>query len=343
MSAIASISTLKRRLSGTVYTPGEDGYSAELAGFNTAAQHTPEIVVRVESAGDIAECVRFARDHGLRVSVQGAGHGGITPIRSGLLVSTKALTSITIDEHARSANVGAGVRFRSLVEAATPYGLLPISGSSADVGVVGYLLGGGLGPLSRSHGFSSDYVESFSVVTGKGDHVTANAAENQDLFWALRGGKGHGLGVVTELGLRLVELRTLYAGSLAFDESQIPAALAGYLAWTESADPRVTTSAAIIRYPAIDAVPEALRGRCILQLRFAFPGSATEGSELAAPLRGIAPIYLDALGELRAADIARIHDDPSEPMPARVGAMLLGCRGPELLSPLLAQCGPGVD
>lgn len=89
-------------------------------------------------------------------------------------------------------------------------------GSSVTVGAVGYTLGGGIGPLIRSHGFSSDWVRGLRVVTASGEIVTADSESNPDLFWALRGGKGR-LGVVTEMTLELVPLPELYAGGLYFE------------------------------------------------------------------------------------------------------------------------------
>jgi FAD/FMN-containing dehydrogenase len=141
-----------------------------------------------------------------------------------LLVSMRRLKDVSVDREARTARIGGWARWQAVITAANEYGLAPIAGSSTTVGVVGYLLGGGLGPLARSHGFSSDYIVGFSVVTGEGNLVEANAEQNADLFWALRGGHS-GLGMVTEVRLRLVELRVLYAGALFFDEPNIEAAL----------------------------------------------------------------------------------------------------------------------
>jgi FAD/FMN-containing dehydrogenase len=222
------------------------------------------------------------------------------------------------------------------------HGLAPITGSSPTVGVVGLLLGGGLGPLARSHGFSSDYLVAVDVVTGAGDRLRVSATEHPELFWALRGGKV-GLGVVTSVEIRLVPLPSLYAGSLFFDEGQIEAALRGWLAWTASADVRVTTSVAIVRFPPLDRLPPPLRGRRLLSLRFAFPGSEEEGKQLAAPLRAFGKVYLDYLGPLPAAEVARIHSDPTDPVPSWTTGMLLSRTDQDFASVLLSHFGPGTD
>jgi hypothetical protein len=335
-----SKAAFQARVRGPVFTPGDAGYGSEVAAFNTAVVQTPEIVIGAASGDDVVEAVRVARERGLSVSVQGAGHGGLRPVRSGVLVSTRRLDRVAIDPESRIATIAAGTRWSKVVAAAGEHGLAPICGSSVDVGVVGYLLGGGLGPLARSHGFSSDYLVSVRVVTGTGELVDASAEERPDLFWALRGGKT-GLGLVTELRLRLVPLRTLYAGFLAFDELHLERAIRGYVEWTRTAPARVTTSVAVIRYPDLEAVPPIFRGRRLLNLRFAYPGSNEEGERLARPLRALAPVYVDSLGELAAVDVAKISNDPRDPMPSSIVAMLLGAIDQGFVSRLLGTLGEG--
>lgn len=316
-------SAFQARVRGPVFTLGDAGYASEVATFNTAVVQTPEVVVGVTSREDVIEAVRVARELRLRVSVQGAGHGGLMPVRSGLLINTRRLDHVSVDAEARVATVGAGVPWWKVVEAASEHGLAPVCGSSVDVGVMGYLLGGGLGPLARSHGFSSDYVVSAEVVTGTGELLRVSSSEHSDLFWALRGGKV-GLGVVTEVRVRLVPLPSLYAGFLAFDGPVIERVLRGYIDFTRDAPSEVTTSAAIVHFPNVEAVPEIFRGRRILSLRFAYPGPVAEGERLARPLRELGPIHLDSLGELPAVEVAKISNDPRRPLPSAIVAMLLG-------------------
>jgi FAD/FMN-containing dehydrogenase len=278
----------------------------------------------------------------MSVSVQSTGHGAHAPVTGGLLVSTRRLGAVSVDPATRTATVGGGAQWGAVVAAAAEHGLAPVPGSSSTVGVVGYLLGGGLGPFARSHGFSSDYVVGLTVVTGAGELVEASAAAHPDLFWALRGGK-YGFGVVTEVRLRLVELDPLYAGALFFAEEDIEAAMRTWADWTPSADPAVTTSAAIIRFPPLDVVPEPFRGRRLLSLRFAYPGPAAEGERLAAPLRAAAPVYLDALAEMPAAQMARIHNDPTQPVPSWTTGIGLTHLDRSAVDVLLSHVGAGTD
>jgi hypothetical protein len=316
-------STLSAQVTGPVLAPYDEGYADEVAAWNTAATHTPQLVVGATSAEDVAAAVRYAGDHGMHVSVQGTGHGAEVSITSGLMINTKRLDRLTVDPQTRTATLGAGQQWGNVVAAAAEHGLLPISGAASTVGVVGLLVGGGLGPLARSHGFASDYVESFTVVTGAGEIVEANHTDHTDLFWALRGGR-FGLGIVTEVRVRLVELATLYGGSLMFDGADIEPALRAWVDYIATADDQVSTSAQIIRMPPFEQIPEPLRGRTLLALRFAYPGPVDRGAELAAPLRGAASVYLDALGEMPAGQIARIHNDPTDPGASQAYGVLLG-------------------
>ncbi len=336
------LKALADRVGGPVLVAGDPGFADEVSCFNTAVVNTPDVVVGAASESDVVEAVRYAQQNGLPVRVQATGHGAHVPVTDGMLVTTRRMDRVAIDPATKTATVGAGTCWRDVVAAAAEHSLAPIPGSSLDVGVVGYLLGGGLGPLVRSHGFSSDYLMGARVVTADGSVLEASADDNVDLLWALRGGKG-GLGVVTEARIRLVELASLYAGSLFFEAEHIEDVLRVWVEWTADAPGEVTTSVAIVRFPDFEQVPEPFRGRRLLSLRFAFPGSDDEGARLAAPLRAAAPVYLDMLGTLPVAQLGAIHNDPSEPGPAWGRGMLLNRIDQDFVSALMAELGPDAD
>jgi FAD/FMN-containing dehydrogenase len=333
---------LAARVTGPVLLPDDEGFVDEVAAHNRAVVHTPDVAVGASSPQDVVETVRWAAEQGHRVTVLATGHGATTPVTSGVLLTTRRLGGVAVDPSTRVATIGAGAHWTDVVPVADAHGLTPVAGSSTAVGVVGYLLGGGLGPVARSHGFSSDRLESLTVVTGTGEVVEASADQHPDLFWALRGGGG-GLGVVTEVRLRLVELPALYAGSLFFDTEHIETALRGWLAWTATADPATTTSAAIVRFPPFDAVPPFLRGRTVLVLRFARPGHEETGASVAAPLRALAPTLADTVGVLPVARSAEIHNDPTEPGPSWVRGIMLTHADDDLATAFLGLVGPAAD
>lgn len=324
----------------TYLTSSEDGYDALLAGFNTAYPQTPDAVVAVSTPDEVLEALAHARSLGLPVRVLATGHGTHGPLTTGLVLNVAGLSSVTIDPVARTATVGGGTRWAAVVDAAAPHGLAPITGSSPNVGVAGYLAGGGLGPLARSHGYSSDWVRGFTLATAAGEILTVTEDENAELFWALRGGKG-GFGVVLDVTVELVPLPSLYAGALVFAEEHIEQVLRGWAAWTGDAPSDVTTSILIAGFPPIEQIPEPFRGRRLLMLRFAYPGDVSRGEELAAPLRALAPVYLDGVRPLPLTDVGLIHNDPSDPGPGWGVGGLLTSVGGGFADAILGVVGPG--
>ncbi|MHA7619039.1 FAD-binding oxidoreductase [Cellulosimicrobium cellulans] len=339
------VAALRDRVTGRVLARGDlpDGgpTAAEaVAAHSTLVTHDPDVAVLAETEADVVEAVRFAAHHGLRVRSHATGHGESSRITDGVVLGTSGLAGVEVDPASRVARIGAGTRWNAVVDAAAEHGLAPVTGSSTSVGVVGYTLGGGYGPLTRSHGLTSDRVRGFRVVLADGSVVEAGPDTEPDLFWALRGGKG-GLGVVTRLDLELVPLRTLYAGSLTFDAPHVEDVLRGWAAWTATAPDDVTTSVAVLALPDLPFVPEHLRGRTVLALRFAYPGDPAEGERLAAPLRALAPALADTVGELPVTAVATIHADPEDAGPSWVYGAGLREVDEEFLDRFLAELGPG--
>jgi hypothetical protein len=333
---------LESSVAGRVLRPGDAGYAEALAVFNPDVHHTPELVVEAASAADVVAAMRYAADRGLPVDVLSAGHAPAPPISSGLMVALRRMDKVAVDGPRRIATVGGGAHAGAVVAGAAPLGLAPVTGSSPLVGMAGLLLGGGLGPMARSHGFASDYLLGATVVTGATEVVEADTERAPDLFWAVRGGK-FGLGVITELRVRLVELPALYAGSLSFAEENIPEVLEQWVRWTDTAGPDVTTSAAIVHFPPFNAIPEPFRGRRVLSLRFAHPGPVEAGERLARPLRAFGPVLLDDLRPLPLSEVSRIHNDPTTPMPTAVSAHLLAGADARVIECVLREVGPGSD
>ena len=335
-----AVARLREAVTGTVYVRGEVGLAAEIACFNPAIRHDPDIVVAVATEGDVVEAVRFAAAEGLPVRVQATGHGAESPISGGMILSTRGLDGLSIDPETRLARISAGLRWAPVIVAAAEHGLAPITGSSTSVGVVGYTLGGGIGPLARTYGFTSDWVRGFRVVTADGHVVTADRDTNSELFWALRGGKG-GLAVVTELTLELVPLRSLYGGSAFFEGDAIEPALREWIDWSAELPDEATTSVALLSVPDIDGPPPPLRGRTVLSVRFAYPGETSEGERLFAPIREAAPVYLDFVAEMPTTAVASIHNDPEEGGPTWIRGFMLDTFDQDAGDVILELAGPG--
>jgi FAD/FMN-containing dehydrogenase len=290
-----------------VHWPEEESCQAAMAGFNTAYRHHPGAVVVARGMEDVRETVAYARQHGLTIALLATGHGVHRPIETDLVVSLRELRQVRVDPESATATVAAGAVWSSVYAAAAPHGLVPVSGSSPTVGVIGYLLGGGLGPLARSHGFSSDYLEELLVLTGQGRLVRASQSENSELFWALRGGRS-GLGVVLEAKLRLVRLPHLQAGRLHYDGRQLEALLSQWIPWSQRVPSSLTSSLAFARRP----------GGLELALRVAFP----DPEPCPPPPGSLTPRH-GSVEPREPSYLATLHQDPTEPMPLWVSGLFL--------------------
>src|SRR5215207_6958816 len=215
------ISAFRDLCGGAVALPGDDGYDAARQGFNLAVDQRPAAVAYPADASEVAEVVRCARSAGLRVAPQATGHnsGPLGPLEDTVLLKTSGMGGVEIDPTRRLARAGAGVLWEDVVDAAAPFGLYPLHGSSPDVGVVGYSLGGGMGWLARSHGLQANSLTAVELVTADGEFVRTDADHDPELFWALRGGGGN-FGIVTALEFRLYEIREVHAGFMVWDWSE---------------------------------------------------------------------------------------------------------------------------
>ncbi|WP_019136193.1 FAD-binding oxidoreductase [Cellulomonas massiliensis] len=305
-----------------VHRPGSDRYAALTRTLNLAVAVRPLAVVEAAGPADVSATVRLAAAFGVPVGVQSTGHGATEEMAGAVLVHTGSLDEVTVHADERWARVGAGVRWQTVLDAAAPHGLGAICGSSPDVGVVGLLTGGGVGPLVRSHGLSADYVRAFEVVTGDGVARRVTATDEPDLFWGLRGGKGT-LGIVTAVELDLVELPTFYGGTVIYDGDDAAAVVRTWSAWSTLLPQEGTTSVAVMRLPDLEIVPPPLRGRTAVALRFAWVGDPVVGEELLRAMRAVATPILDDVAVLPYAAVGAVHKDAVEPMPLHEASMLL--------------------
>ncbi|WP_308123657.1 FAD-binding oxidoreductase [Modestobacter marinus] len=335
----APFDVLDAVLTGSVHTPDDPGYGPLVSPWNLAVPVQPAAVVDARTAQDVATAVRFAGAFGLRVGVQATGHGAVPGITGDLLISTKGLDELTVHPEGW-ARVGAGVKWLRVIEAAAPLGLAPLNGSSSDVGVVGYTTGGGVGPMTRTHGLAADRVRAFDVVTGDGVLRRVTPTEHPDLFWALRGGKGT-TGIVTAVEFDLLRMSTFYGGAIYFDGADTARVVEAWRHWSATLPEEGTTSFVIFQLPPLEFVPPPLAGRMTLGVRFLWTGDPAEGARLLDQLRAVAPVVLDdaALKPYTAVD--SVHADPVDPMPVIDPAILLRDFPAEAAELLLAVAGPG--
>ncbi|MET4639254.1 FAD-binding oxidoreductase [Mycetocola sp. 2940] len=342
------VTTLRSSLTGPVYARGDDGYQAEIDGFNSLSPMAPDYVVGAATPEDVQLAVRFAADHDLEVVVQATGHGSYRPVRDGLLIRTQRLDAVLVDPEARTVTVGCGAQWMGILPALAEHGLTAVTGSSPSVSAVGLTLGGGAGPLSRTLGWAADRAVSYRVVIADGSVIGVSADEHPDLFWALKGGKV-GLGVVTEMTLEALPIAVVYGGGLFFEQEHIEAVHRAWLDWTATLPEEANTSIAILRLPPV-GVPEPLAGRTLAHLRFAWVEPGVDAEQLAergeaylATMRGVAPVYLDGVGVLPTHEVGTIHAEPFGPLPVWERGEFLDQIDQDFVSAILEHSGADAD
>jgi FAD/FMN-containing dehydrogenase len=244
-------------IEGRLATSDDADWDAARAAWNLAVDQRPRAVAFVEGPADVAQVIRHARANGLRVTAQGTGHGAASlgPLEDTILVKTERMRRVDVDAQARTARVEAGVLAAELGSAAQAHGLCSLPGSSPDVGVIGYTLGGGLSWLGRAHGFACNAVTAIELVTAEGETRRVDAENDADLLWALRGGGG-GYALVTALHLELQPIAELYAGALILPAELGADAVRAYRDWTEGIPEQVTSIVRFLRPPPMPDVPE---------------------------------------------------------------------------------------
>jgi hypothetical protein len=331
------------QIDGHVAVPGDSDWDQARLAWNLAVDQNPVAVALVESAGDVAKTVRFAAENGLKVAGQGTGHGAgpLPPLDGTILLKTERMRGIAVDPEERTARVEAGVLSLELAEAAGAHGLTSLPGSSPDVGVVGYTLGGGLSWLGRQYGFACNSVTGIDLVTAEGEQRSVTAVDDPDLFWALRGGGG-GYAVVTALHLALLPIADIYAGIMIFPAELGAGAFRAYRDWAAEAPEEVTSIARLLRPPPVPDVPEPLRGKALITIDAAFTGGREAGEELIAPLRAIGQPIMDNFDQIPAARLCRIHMDPEQPVPGLTAHAPIGELSDEAIDAFVAN-GPGPE
>lgn len=294
------------------------------------------------TAPEVAAAVTFAAAESLPVTVQATGHGAVMAAEGGVLISTRRMRGLSIDAPARTARVEAGLPWSEVVAAVARFGLAPLNGSSATVGAVGYLTGGGLGPLSRAYGLGADHVRGFELVTPDGRLRHVDAESEPDLFWAVRGGKSN-FGIVTSAEIELLPVARLYGGGLYFPAEAVAELLHRYREWIPTLPHDAHVALALLRLPRLPHVPEAIAGQLVAHLRITHLGTRAEAERDLAPMRAIATPLIDTVREMPYSEVASIHNEGHAPMGNWSRGALLRELPAAAVDALLATAGPGVD
>jgi FAD binding domain/Berberine and berberine like len=314
---------LRAQLDGDLVAPGDPNWDEARQAWNLTVDQRPAAVALPTSVADVSAVVVFAREQGLRVAPQGTGHGAAAmgDLSDTILVRMSRLRNVEVDPRSRRAWVEAGVIWIEVVEAAAKHGLAALAGSSPDVGVVGYTLGGGLSWLARKHGIGANQVTAIELVTADGEFIRTDAENEPDLFWALRGGGGS-FGIVTAIEFNLLPITEVYAGILWYPVERASEILNAWRAWTDDVPDEMTSVGRILQLPPIPEIPEPIRGQSFVVVQAIWLGDEAEGAKLLEPLRALEPA-MDTVATIPVTELSQLHMDPDGPAPGAGDGQLL--------------------
>jgi FAD binding domain/Berberine and berberine like len=309
-------SRLAAALNGKVVLPEHGRYDEARRAWNLAVDQRPAAVVYPESAQDVAAAVLFAAEHGLRIAPQSTGHNAASlgSLADTILLKTERMRGISVDPERRIARVEAGVLWHEVSQAAARYGLAGLQGSSPDVAVAGYTLGGGVSFLSRKHGLAANNVHAIELVTAHGRLTRADHDNEPDLFWALRGGGGS-FGVLTAIELDLFPIDEVYAGVLWYPIERGREVMHAWRQLTQAEPPdALTTVGRFLNLPLIPEISEPVRGKSFAIVEVIHLGTPARADELLSDLRALGPVN-DTIKTISMPALAHLHMDPEHPVP----------------------------
>jgi hypothetical protein len=284
----ADVASLRERFRGQLIRPGEDGYDRARQVWNALIDRRPTLIARCVGAADVIAAVRFAREHGLPISVRGGGHSvaGKAVCDGGLMVDLAPMKAVRVDPVTRTARAEPGVVWGEFDRETQAFGLATPGGLVSSTGIAGLTLGGGQSLITGRYGLTLDNLLSADVVTADGALVHASKTENEDLFWALRGA-GANFGVVTSFEYRMHPVDALIGGMVIHPLERAPEVLRFYREFTASEPDELTTYAALLTTPD---------GHQVIALVACYAGDLAEGERAVAPLKRFGSPVADLIG-----------------------------------------------
>jgi len=298
---------------GSVHLPGEPGYEDACSLFNSMIERRPRLVARCRSTDDVVAALGFARRNGLDFSVRAGGHSvaGASICDDGVVADMRGIDNVEVDPERRIARVGGGATWGQVDRATGEHGLATTGGRVSSTGVAGLTLGGGSGWLERKHGLAADNLVGAELVTADGEIVRADAEENPELFWALRGGGGN-FGVVTAFEFALHPLeREVLAGMAIHPGERTAELMALWRDVMRDAPEGLSLALFSLTAPEEEGIPEHLVGTTVSAVAGMYAGPVSEGE---AALRALREFNdgsgVDMFEPMPYADFQCMLDDP---------------------------------
>lgn len=278
--------------------------------WNKMIDKKPGLIAQCTGVSDVIQAVNFAHENNLIVSVRGAGHNvaGNALVDDGLVIDLSNMRTVMVNPGNKTAVIQGGANWGDVDRETQAFGLVCAGGVVSDTGVGGLTLGGGLSWFRRKAGMSIDNLIGADVVLANGSYVHASDSENQDLFWALKGGGGN-YGIVTSFHFNLYELgpEVMMAACL-YPRSEAEKAMRFWIDFTRDLPDEITSDCIHWAIPEHPAFPPELQGQQVTGLASLYFGSAQEGEKLLQPLREVATPLLDLSGIIPYTAVNKMFD-----------------------------------
>src|SRR5689334_18975284 len=299
MSLQEAITEFRGQFRGTVVEPQDGDYEQARKVYNAMIDRKPRLIVKCTDVADVIAAVRMAKANGLKVSIRGGGHNaarlGVSD--DGMVIDLAPINYVRVDPSARTALVGAGCKWSDVDHATHAFGLAVPSGIISSTGVAGLTLGGGMGHLTRKYGLTIDNLLSVDMVLADGQFVVANAEENPDLFWAVRGGGGN-FGIVTSFLFEAHPVHTVCAGPMLWDLEQAADVMKWYREFITQAPEEMNGFFAMMSVPPGQPFPENLHLRKMCAIVWCYQGSLEEANRILEPIRSYRPPVFELFGPM---------------------------------------------
>lgn len=296
----AAVAALAGRLRGRLIGPDDPAYESARKVYNGMIDKHPALIARCADAADVSYAIAFARDHGLLLAVRGGGHSGpgLGVCDDGLVLDLSLMKGVRVDPVERTVRAEGGCTLGDVDHATHAHDLATPMGIISTAGIGGLVPGGGIGYLARAHGLSIDNLLAADVALADGRVVTASAEENDDLFWAIRGGGGN-FGVITSFLSRAHPVGTVYGGPMMWTFDRTSDVLHWYRDFLPAAPDELCGFFAVVDVPPGPPFPEHLHNQTVCAIVWCYTGPMEQAEQTFAPIRArFGPPAVDLVGEL---------------------------------------------
>jgi hypothetical protein len=293
------VEQLGKELRGRLIGPYDADYDEARKVYNAMISRKPRLIAQCADVADVIAAVRFARGHRLLVSIRGGGHNaaGLGVCDDGLVIDLSPIRYVHVDTAARTVRVGGGCTWGDVDHATHAFGLAVPSGIISTTGVGGLTLGGGLGHLTRKYGLTIDNLLAADVILADGTPVVANAEENSDLFWALRGGGGN-FGVVTSFLFQAHPVHTVCGGPMLWELAQASDVMKCYREFIVQAPEDVSGFFAFLTVPPAPSFPPEFHSKKMCGIVWCCLGSMEQATQILNPIRSFRRPAVEMFGEM---------------------------------------------